>query len=152
MTLAMLISKHRGPLTADFRRYYGLSLAGIRATGIPLLEVADLAGNLPPDSAVARALDPEWFLTADTYLLRAIEHGIRVVAWQRTKDATLRTPQDYPTPTPLTSTEAEAARPEREKYDAMPMQEMAKFLGWPTDDMPGNVDLETAEVNPPWPV
>ncbi len=83
----MLLGKHRGPLASDFRRYYSLSLAGIRATGIPLHEVADLAANLPPGSAVARATNPEWWYTPEVSLLHSIEYHLRVGLWRQTPDA-----------------------------------------------------------------
>ena len=63
-------------------------------------------------------------------MLREIEHGIRVLQWQKTEDATKNTPRHYPQPIPLTEDEAEALRPEREKYDALPIDEMREWLGW----------------------
>lgn len=87
MTLLALLREHRGPLAADFRRFYGLSLANIRHEGIPLTEVADLAANvLLYEGAVYRTVNEHWWRTAELDLLREIEHGGRVLAWQQTKD------------------------------------------------------------------
>lgn len=129
--LAALLHLHRGPLAADLHRFHGLRLATIAGSGFSVGEVADFVGNLPPDSAVARALNPAgWDVTTDTHLLRAIEHDLRVLAWQSTADARAREPQHYPVELPLTEAEAEAQKPERE-FDAMPIEEMNRILGWP---------------------
>ena len=46
-----------------------------------------MVAHLPPDSAVWRASNPHWQRTPEIDLLRMVEHGVRVLAWQQTKDA-----------------------------------------------------------------
>lgn len=106
-----------------------MRLARLKESGFTLTEVADFALNLPHDSAVARTLDPDWAVTVETRLLQAVEHGIRVLAWQSTKDAALRHPQNYPERHPVTLEEAKARKPTTE-YDVSTIEEMDRFLGW----------------------
>lgn len=116
---------YRSALVADFHRYYGLSLSSMHEWGIPLLEVCDMAAGLPPDSAVRRAVDPHWQRTPDIDLLREIEHGLRVLAWQQTKPASKGI--GYPEPMRL------PWDPDPEgtvKGDRMTTEEMDEFLGW----------------------
>jgi hypothetical protein len=98
----------------------------MRDWGIPLSEVADMAVYLPPDSAVRRALDEHWQRTPEIDLLREIEHDLRIIAWQKTKDGQrgirppepLRLPWDPPSET------------DKIVGDVMTTDEMAKWLGW----------------------
>jgi hypothetical protein len=126
----VLVARHRGPLTADLHRYHGIRWTKIRESDWTVGEIADFAAALPHDSAVNRAIDPDWTLTRDTYLLREIEHNQRVQLWQHTKDGQQRHPQNYPAPLPITEAEAEAMRPEHEKFDVMTIDEADEFLGW----------------------
>ena len=89
---------HPGPLAADFRRFYGLSLAGIRHAGVPLCEVADLAAHLPHESVVHRTLHEHWYRTTDTDLLRQIELDLRMLAWRGkgARPQQIRLPWDAP--------------------------------------------------------
>lgn len=68
---------------ADFRRYYGMSIADCRERGIPLREVAAMAVHLPPDSATGRAVVPPdaWGITE--YLLAAAVDALHNANWQR---------------------------------------------------------------------
>lgn len=52
----------------------------------PLRDVAAWAAYLPPESATARSMDAHWQRTPEVDLLREVEHGVRVLAWQQTKD------------------------------------------------------------------
>lgn len=90
-----------------------------------MCEVAAWAAHLPPDSATARALNPDWQRTIDVDLLRLVEHGIRVLAWQKTKDGSAGRNAPEPIPLPWD--------PEPEgliKGDSMDWDEAAAFLGW----------------------
>lgn len=85
--LVGLVSGHRGPLTADFRRYYQCSLSDALAGGVaPLADVAAWAAHLPPESATARSLDPHWQRTPQVDLLREVEFRLRILAWMQTVD------------------------------------------------------------------
>lgn len=83
MRLVVLLREHHEPLTADFRRYYGMSVAECRERGLPLREVAAMATHLPPDSATARAINPPtgWGITE--YLLAAAVDALHAANWQR---------------------------------------------------------------------
>lgn len=63
-------------------------------------------------------------------LLREVEHRIRVLGWMWSDDATKKPPKNYPEPIPLTERERDEATPEREKYTALPVDEMRTWLGW----------------------
>ena len=58
-----------------------------------------MVAYLPPDSAVWRASNPHWQRTPEIDLLRMVEHGVRVLAWQQTADATKG--RNYPKHVPL---------------------------------------------------
>jgi len=52
----------------------------------PLRDVAAWAAYLPPESATARSMDAHWQRTPEVDLLREVEYGVRVLAWQKTAD------------------------------------------------------------------
>lgn len=56
--LAGLLGNHPDALLADFYRYYGDAPRSLHGRGVPLTHIAAMAANLPPDSAVARAIRP----------------------------------------------------------------------------------------------
>ena len=119
------MTRHRSALVADFHRFYGLSLSKMKEWGIPLTEVCDMAVQMPLDSAVRRSVDPHWQRTPEIDILRDVEHGLRVLAWQQTKSATRG--KDYPEPMRL------PWDPEPEgtiKGDAMSTEDWDKHLGW----------------------
>lgn len=63
---------------------------------------AFLCAELPSDSRIARAYNPDAAYTLTDLLLRDIEHDLRILAWQRTEDAKHR--RNFPEPLPLPST------------------------------------------------
>lgn len=114
-----------GQMVADFRRFYGLSLATIRDSGIPLHEVADMAVHLPIESATHRAVNPHWQRTPELDLLRDMEHRLRVLAWQQTEKGSRG--RDYPEPVRLPWDPEPAGVV---KGDRMTTDEWDKHLGW----------------------
>lgn len=84
--LAAVSRDYRGQLRADMRRFYGMGWADARS--LPLTEVADMVAHLPPESAVMRAANPHPDRSLTLDLLQLVEHGVRVLAWQQTADAT----------------------------------------------------------------
>ena len=62
---------------------------------------AFLLVELPSDSRIARAYNPDAAYTLTDLLLRDIEHDLRILAWQRTEDAKHR--RNFPEPLPLPS-------------------------------------------------
>ena len=91
----------------------------------PLRDVAAWAAHLPPESATARALDPHWQRSNEVELLRVMEHGIRVLAWQRTEDGKRGRNAPEPIPLPWDPPPEGTIR-----GDAMTWDEAADFLGW----------------------
>lgn len=120
-----LLRERRGELTADFRRFYGDSIDGFRSRGVGLVEVAAMAANFPPDSAVARSYrDPDRWTRRDL-LLRAIEHDLRVIHWGNMgakKSA-------FPDPIPLS--DKREPREGQQQFTGKPVsiEEMAARLG-----------------------
>lgn len=55
-----------------------------------------MVAYLPPESAVWRAANPHWQRNLEVDLLRTVEHGVRVLAWQQTVDASKG--RNYPDP------------------------------------------------------
>lgn len=128
----MLLSRHRGPLTADFRRFYSLRLLDVRAgtAGVTLTEFADLACYLPLESATEREIDPEWWVSPELQMLRDISYATSVLKWQPTADGHRN--QRPPRWEPLTKAERAAALKARggQPMDAMPLEEARALLGW----------------------
>lgn len=122
--MALLRSReHRERLRADFRRFYGKPLSAPRAEGWPLQEFADCVAHLPPESATARHGAEHGLTLADQVLLR-VEHGVRVLAWQQSKDGSKGA--NYPEPL-LGAEPKETVGP---KPDRMSADEMKQRLGW----------------------
>lgn len=88
-------------MRADFQQYYGLNLDGM-GTAFSYSHAAFLCAELPSDSRIARAYNPDAAYTLTDLLLRDIEHDLRILAWQRTEDAKHR--RNFPEPLPLPST------------------------------------------------
>lgn len=86
-----------------------------------IAHAAILCAQLPSDSRLCRAYDPDAALTLRDYYLREVEHDLRVIAWQRTKDA--RNGANYPERLPLPSENSERRRTDaianREYVDAV---------------------------------
>ena len=81
-----------------------------------------------PGSALQRALNPDAWITPEIDLLRAIEHDLRILAWQQTKDGSSARPANYPKPLPLTEQERIDAEPDR--FDALPLDQIDAAIGW----------------------
>lgn len=99
MALAAIEDKHPDELRADFQQYYGLSIDGMGGD-YPIAHAAALASQLPSTSRVAKALNPDNEWDDATYLLSAIEYDLRVLIWQKTKDAQKNRNKPKPNETP----------------------------------------------------
>lgn len=104
------MTRCREPLAADFRQYYGLSLAGIKDSGIPLSEVAVLAVWLPRESRTANELNPDLAWDINSQLLAAIADGVHLLLWQNTADGSKGRNQPKPIQRPGVKKEPEAAK------------------------------------------
>lgn len=99
MALATVEAEHPDELRADFQQVYGLNLDGM-GIGYSHAHAAALMSQLPATSRVARALDPAAEWDDATYLLSAIEYDLRVLIWQKTKDAQRNRNRPKPNDTP----------------------------------------------------
>lgn len=91
----------------------------------PLSDIAAWAAHLPPESAVRRAADPHWQRTPELDMLREVEHDLRILAWQQSKDGAkgLNSPERIALPWD--------APPEGTiQGDRMTLDEAAAWLGW----------------------
>lgn len=86
MLLAVVGRDRPDELRADFQQYYGLNIDGMGADYSPA-HAAALLAQLPLESRIMRAenADLEW--DEATYFLAQIEYDLRVLIWQKTKDA-----------------------------------------------------------------
>lgn len=128
----MILRDHRGPARADVRRYYGIPLDGAREAGVPLSELADMVAHLPPEAAVWRALDPDWRWDIHAQLTAQVIDEVRALTWllERLKTKSKRkAPEPFPRPgvTPPEDVSVYGGR-----SSALPMDEMAAWLGWPS--------------------
>lgn len=99
MALASIEDKYPDELRADFQQYYGLNIDGMGAD-FTCSHAAVLMLQLPTSSRVARKLNygNEW--DDATYMLAAIEYDLRVLIWQKTKDAQHNRNKPKPNETP----------------------------------------------------
>lgn len=56
------------------------------AGGLTLMELADLAANLPPGCALWRATGGDIAWSIEAHLLARLEYDLRILAWQNTED------------------------------------------------------------------
>jgi hypothetical protein len=91
------LADHRGPLRAALRASYGIDL---RNPGLWWTDLADLVVNLPPGSPFWRAVGGPLAWSDEVHALMAVEHRLRVLAWQRTKDGSAGRNQPAPVEPP----------------------------------------------------
>lgn len=72
-------------MIADFAQFYGLFLRPNEEPG-DLLTYSVLWEQLPRESRCVRKQNPDAEWTDAEYLLHSIEHSLRVLIWQKTKD------------------------------------------------------------------
>lgn len=127
MALGAALASHRGALRADFQRYYGLRLEELPAMGA--LAAAELAENLPPESALMRAVSPSLQWGEEGYLLSLIEYELRLLVWIMT-DPKKRGARPQPIETPA---DAERRRRRSQPVSRAEMDRVADRLGIPKD-------------------
>lgn len=85
----------------------------------------------PAGSAVARATNPDDWISAEVQMLREVAHRLDVLAWQKSEGATKNPPRDYPERMPLTAAEVQAYKDAQPPVpDSMPVDDMRDWLGW----------------------
>lgn len=98
--------EYEGALRASLRAEYGIDL---RNPGMNVLDLADMVGNLPPGSALWRAVGGPMGYSAEAQLLVAVEYRLHVLQWFKTKDAKSGMNQPKPIEFRKPSDEAEDA-------------------------------------------
>lgn len=99
MLLAAVEEEYPDELRADFQQVYGLNLDGM-GKDYTFAHAAVLLSQLPSDSRVSKATNPDNEWSEQTYLLNAIEYDLRVLIWQKTKDGQHNRNQPKPHETP----------------------------------------------------
>lgn len=99
-------------MEADFQRVYGLDLADLRTGRMRPTRAANLAAHLPPGSMVWRHTGGPQAWTDELHMLARVEHTLRVLAWQRTKDGEKgrNAPEPIEPPEPVGQARAREAR------------------------------------------
>lgn len=101
MFLAVCEEEYPDQLRADFQEYYRLNIDRMGSSdGFSHSHAAVLAAQLPQHSRVFCAIDPNNAWTDEVMFLAHIEYGIRVLAWQQTKDGQKGRNQPKPHKTP----------------------------------------------------
>ena len=67
---------------------------------MPVDDAAVLCAQLPQDSRVFRVLDPDSVMTYKVQAVRSMEHSLRVLVWQNTKDGIKGRNEPEPMPLP----------------------------------------------------
>lgn len=86
-------------LRADFQQYYGLNIDGM-GTDYSYSHAAVLVTQLPPNCRIAVKENPDAAWDTQTWFMWQMEHSLRVLAWQNTKDAQKKRNQPKPAKTP----------------------------------------------------
>lgn len=101
--------EHEGALRAALRAEYGVDL---RDPGMSLLDLADLAANLPPGCALFRAAGGAMAWPPEVHMLAAVEFRLRVLAWQKTEDGKNGRNKPQPIDPPRLASEVEQEQQE----------------------------------------
>lgn len=118
--------RHREDVVADFRQFYGIDLPiDDDAEMADLRRMALLWAALPRESRTARRCDPSLAWGDAEYLMHSMEYSLRVIAWQRTKDAEKR--RNFPEPWKTPGEAADAVR--RRDRALASRQEIDEILG-----------------------
>lgn len=83
--LAAALERHPDEVRADLQQYYGLDLDGM-GRDYTHEHAACLVSQLPRESRTARAEQPACEWGPSERLLALIEYGVRVLAWQNSRD------------------------------------------------------------------
>lgn len=122
MLLAAVEYEHPDELRADLQQYYGINIDGM-GVDYTHAHAAVLMRQLPLTSRLARIADPDSAWTDETHFLAAIEYDLRILAWQKTKDAQHGRNKPKPNKTPR---EIDKERKRREGFDKKLVD---KYLG-----------------------
>lgn len=101
-------------MVADFRQFYGLDIPIDDTQDFDVSRLALLWASLPRESRTMRRLAPELSWSDAEYMLCSIEHSLRVLAWQNSKDGQ----KGRNAPKPL-DTPAQRAQKEQAKANAL---------------------------------
>ena len=122
LSLAALIDEHPQAIQADLIDR-GLRLRRLGTDELTWQDLAAIIACLPPESALGRALNPDWMWGLPEMLAADIADSQRWLVWSKTVDAQRKRNRPQPIPRPGVK------RPER-IGDKASIAEMNKFLGW----------------------
>lgn len=125
----VLLREHRGPLSADFRRFYQCNLVDALAGDVaPLSDVCAWAANLPPESATLRAANPNWQHTPELEVSRSSEFSLRLLLWQNQNEGLSRGKQSKQ-PEPFYFPWEDQPKGDGWRGDSLDWDEAADLLG-----------------------
>lgn len=128
--LRVILAEHSGAVEYDLLRI-GKNLDDLGTPGLSWRDLLVLVTYAQPDTAVFKALNPDWQHTHEVEFLRSIEYRLRWLQWAKTPDAEKRrnVPDVWPLPWD--------PKPKTEQYrgDALPIDELNAFLGWTPDQI-----------------
>lgn len=116
---------HPDELRADFQQYYGLNLDRMGADYSPE-HAGALCAQLPRGARTMLAEDEGLRWGDQEAMLSSIEHGIRVLCWQNTKDG--QKGRNAPKPVALPG-----SRSARSKIERTDLDFVRSVLGGPTN-------------------
>ena len=128
--LVELLTEHAEAVEADLIDR-GLRQRWLGTEDLTWPDLRAVVRNLPEDSALVRAMDPEaakWTgRNGMIQLLHSVEHHQRILAWQQTEDGSKGRNVPKPLPAPWVEPEKDT-----KKFggDAVPWDEMTSWLGW----------------------
>lgn len=95
--LAAAMRRYPDELRADFQQFYGLNVDDMGAA-FTRLHAAALCVQLPRESRLVRAMEPAAAWGDSEYIAHAMEHTLRVIAWQNGGGRKPDFPRPLPTP------------------------------------------------------
>lgn len=102
----------------------GLRLRHLGTSKLTWDELAAVIAFLPTDSAVSRALNPQWMWGVGEHLAAGMVDALRWLVWAKSDDA--RHGRNRPKPVPRPG----IAAPERIGDKPVSVADMNEFLGW----------------------
>ena len=123
LSLVALIEAHPQAVKADLIDR-GLRLRDLGTDALSWDDLNAIVECLPPDSAVARAANPQWMWGLPEMLLADVVDSLRWLAWAKTRDGQRNRNRPKPVPRPG------IAEPERIGDAPVSIADMNEFLGW----------------------
>lgn len=105
----------------------GRRLEDLGTESFPWTDLLALVMWAQPSTATYKSMNPQWQQTAETDLLRSVDHAVRTVAWAV---ATKRKREEIPQPVLWPWEEKERRDAMAIRGDRYTQEQMAELLGW----------------------